>query len=128
MLEMKAKGVLLGAALSLAAVGPAQAFVFNTPNPHVFEPPFGSLFDTRLQDLDAKDSIPFNRALNEGYIKLSDARGKAWKHDDWDFPDAELFKHKARTAARDSLVLPENPLDWELTEGQYAEFVPPATA
>ena len=120
---MKAKGLLFGAVLGLAAVGPAQAFVFNTPNPHVFEAPFGSLFDTRLLNLDAKDSIAFNRVLNEGYIKLSDARGEAWKHGGWDFPDAELFKHKARTAARNSLVLPENPLDWELSEGQYADFV-----
>jgi outer membrane protein OmpA-like peptidoglycan-associated protein len=53
---MKVKGLLFGAVLSLAAVGPAQAFLFNTPNPHVFEAPFGSLFDTRLLNLDAQVS------------------------------------------------------------------------
>ena len=40
----------------------------------------------------------------------------------WNFKDAELFNHKARTAARNSNVLVENHLDWELTEAQHAEF------
>ena len=96
---------------------PAKAFVFNTPNENVFSHPFGSLFDTRSgMDLE-NDGIPFNQGLYTGYVALSDERGDAWWGiNAWDFVDAELFNHKARTAARNSIVLPEHPLDRELSD------------
>ncbi len=122
---MKAKGVLFGLVMTavLMLSAPAGAFVFNTPHPSLFEPPFGSLFDTRLLNLDATDSIPFNQSLNEGYTELSDQRSDAWiDENNWDFVDGELFKHKARTAKRNSIVLPDSPLDRDLTEAQRAEF------
>jgi outer membrane protein OmpA-like peptidoglycan-associated protein len=123
-MNMKAR-FLMGAflALCLSFAGPAQAFVFNTPNEHVFEHPFGSLFDTRLLGIDASDSIAFNQGLAVGYSELSDRDGDQWlETNQWDFLDAELFKHKARTAGRDSLVLPEHPDDRDLEDEQRASF------
>ena len=117
--------VAIGAALilGLGVTGPAQAFVFNTPNEHVFEHPFGSLFDTRLLGIDAVDSVAFNQGLAAGYSELSDRDGNQWLDTNQsDFLDAELFKHKARTAGRDSLVLLEHPDDRDLDEAQRSSF------
>jgi OOP family OmpA-OmpF porin len=123
-MNMKARfwvGALV--ALSVSSAAPAQAFVFNTPNERVFEHPFGSLFDTRLLGIDATDSVAFNQGLAAGYIELSDRDGDQWLDtNQWDFPDAERFKHKARTAGRNSIVLPEHPDDRELEAGERASF------
>ena len=121
---MKAK-IILGAALavSLGYASSAQAVVFNTSNDSVFLPPFGSLFDTRFHNVDAGDSTAFNKGLNEGYIALSDERGEDWfPNTTWDFVDAEHFKHKARTAARNSLVMPDHPDDRDLEDAHYGMF------
>jgi OOP family OmpA-OmpF porin len=123
-MNMKARfwvGAVL--ALGMGFAGKAEAFVFNTPNEHVFEHPFGSLFDTRLLGIDATDSVAFNQTLAAGYSELSDRDGDQWLDaNQWDFPDAERFKHKARTAGRNSVVLPEHPDDRELDEAQRASF------
>ena len=121
---MKSRFVLGAAfALSIGFSGSAGAFVFNTPNERVFEHPFGSLFDTRLLGIDATDSISFNQTLADGYSVRSDIDGTQWfGTNQWDFPDAELFKHKARTAGRDSLVLPEHPDDRDLSDEERAMF------
>src|SRR3546814_10342584 len=52
----------------------------------------------------------------------SDLRSDAWLGADWDFVDGELFNHKARTAKKNSVVLPDAPMDRELTEEQAATF------
>ena len=121
---MKVKGVLFGllTAAVLLVSAPASAMVFNTPHDTLFEPPFGSLFDTRLLNLDAGNSAAFNQSLNEGYLALSDERGNSWKEPNWDFVDAELFKHKARSAARNTSTIPETPHERDLTEAQSATF------
>ena len=122
---MSRYGLLAGAtlALFLGLTGAARAFVFNTPAEHVFEHPFGSLFDTRLLGIDADRSVAFNKALASGYSELSDEDANKWiTSNNWDFPDGELFKHKARTAGRNSLVLPEHPDDRELADEDRAMF------
>ncbi len=104
---------------------PASALVFNADHNNVFVAPFGSLFDTRTEDqaaLDATGSTAFNMALNEGYIELSDDRSDAWTEPNWDFNDGELFKWKARSAARNVNVLAENSKDRDLSDAQRAEF------
>lgn len=122
---MKAKGFVVGAglaaAMSLAA--PAMAITpFNIPGTEFWDHPFGSVFDTRSGlDLEA-NGIAFNQALYSGYEELSEDRSDAWLEADWDFVDGELFNHKARTAKKNSVVLPDEPMDRELTEEQAAEF------
>ncbi|MGD1878491.1 MAG: OmpA family protein [Kiloniellaceae bacterium] len=124
---MKAKGFIVGAglamAVTLAAAAPANALTpFNVPGTGLWDHPFGSVFDTRSGlDLEA-NGIAFNQALYDGYVELSEDRSDAWLGADWDFVDGELFNHKARTANKNSLVLPDEPLDRELTEDQAATF------
>ncbi|MDX1400410.1 MAG: hypothetical protein R3245_00665, partial [Kiloniellales bacterium] len=118
---------ILLASLLLSTVGfagSAQAFIFNATE-HVFEHPFGSLFDTRLHTVDPSSthSIPFERSLAEGYRALSDELGEEWIEDNnWNFDDAEHFKHKARTAIKGSYVSPDHPFDRELSDEQTALF------
>ncbi len=110
--------------LLLGFAGSAQAFVFNASE-RVFEHPFGSLFDTRLHTIDPSSthSVAFESALAEGYRALSDELGDEWIDDNnWNFADAEHFKHKARTAIRGSNVSPDHPFDRELTDEQTAMF------
>ena len=121
---MKARTVLgLGFAAWIGFSGAADAFVFNTPNERVFEHPFGSLFDTRLIGIDASESVAFNQGLSEGYEERSDIDGDQWLFSGQsDFVDAELFKHKARTAARNSLVVVEHPDDRDLSDEERSAF------
>ena len=67
-------GMVLGFALAVVVgfSGPSWAFVFNTPSEHVFEHPFGSLFDTRLHGLGGGGRVAFDRGLSEGYLERSD--------------------------------------------------------
>lgn len=121
---MSAKGLLGGLCtvvmLSLAA--PANALIFNTHADEVFSHPFGSLFDTKSAFGLEATGIPFNRGLYSGYIELSDDRASGWWRGNWDFVDGELFNHKARTAYRNSIVLPETPLDRDLSEEDTQTF------
>ena len=123
--DMKAKGLIvcagLAAAVSMAA--PASAITpFNVPGTELWDHPFGSVFDTRSGlDLEA-NGIAFNQGLQAGYQELSEERSDAWLHADWDFVDGEHFNHKARTAAKNSVVLPDAPMDRELSEEQAATF------
>jgi OOP family OmpA-OmpF porin len=122
---MKAKvfivGATLAAAVSMAA--PANAIMpFNVPGTGLWDHPFGSVFDTRSGlDLEA-NGIAFNQALYEGYVELSEERSDDWLNANWDFVDGELFNHKARTAKKNSVVLPDAPMDRELTEEQAETF------
>jgi len=122
---MKAKGIIVGAGLAVAMsmAAPANAITpFNIPGTDFWDHPFGSVFDTRSGlDLEA-NGIAFNQALYSGYAELSEDRSDAWLGADWDFVDGELFNHKARTAKKNSLVLPEEPMDRELTDEQAATF------
>lgn len=122
---MKAKGIIVGAGLAVAVslAAPANAITpFNVPGTDFWDHPFGSVFDTRSGlDLEA-NGIAFNQALYTGYVELSEDRSDAWLEADWDFVDGELFNHKARTANKNSVVLPDEPMDRELTEEQAATF------
>ncbi|MEO3431491.1 OmpA family protein [Pelagibius sp. CAU 1746] len=122
---MKAKGIIVGAGLAVAVsmAAPANAITpFNVPGTDFWDHPFGSVFDTRSGlDLEA-NGIAFNQGLYAGYVELSEDRSDAWLEADWDFVDGELFNHKARTAYKNSVVLPDAPMDRELTEEQAATF------
>ena len=110
--------------LLLGFSGSAQAFIFNATE-RVFVHPFGSLFDTRLHTIDPSSthSVAFEEALAEGYRALSDELGDEWIDDNnWNFDDAEHFKHKARNAIRGSNVSPDHPFDRKLTDEQTAMF------
>lgn len=122
---MKAKGFIVGAglAVSVSMAAPANAIMpFNIPGTDLWDHPFGSVFDTRSGlDLEA-NGIAFNQGLYAGYVELSEDRSDAWLEADWDFVDGELFNHKARTAKKNSVVLPDAPMDRELTDEQAATF------
>jgi|GEM_PF-561992 len=122
---MKAKAIIVGAGLAVAVsmAAPANAIMpFNVPGTDLWDHPFGSVFDTRSGlDLEA-NGIAFNQGLYEGYAELSEERSDAWLKPDWDFVDGELFNHKARTAKKNSLVLPDEPMDRDLTDDQAATF------
>lgn len=113
----------IAATLAVLLALPAQAFVFNTPGEKsAFQHPFGSLFDTKSGLYDQADGIAFEQGLFVGYSALSDELGNNYLNFDWDFVDAELFNFKARSAAADDIVLPENPLDRDLTEEERTTF------
>jgi OOP family OmpA-OmpF porin len=122
---MMAKGFIAGAGLAIAVTlaAPANALTpFNVPGTGLWDHPFGSVFDTRSGlDLEA-NGIAFNQSLYSGYAELSEDRSDSWLGGNWDFVDGELFNHKARTASKNSLVLPDEPMDRELTEEQAATF------
>lgn len=122
---MMAKGFIVGAGLAVAVslAAPAHAITpFNVPGTDFWDHPFGSVFDTRSGlDLEA-NGIAFNQGLYSGYVELSEDRSDAWLNADWDFVDGELFNHKARTAYKNSVVLPDEPMDRDLTEEQAATF------
>jgi len=122
---MKAKGIIVGAGLAVAVslAAPANAITpFDVPGTGLWDHPFGSVFDTRSGlDLEA-NGIAFNQALYSGYAELSEDRSDGWLGADWDFVDGELFNHKARTAQKNSIVLPDEPMDRDLTEEQAATF------
>ena len=122
---MMAKGFIVGAGLAIAVsvAAPANAITpFNVPGTDFWDHPFGSVFDSRSGlDLEA-NGIAFNQALYSGYVELSEDRSDGWLGADWDFEDGELFNHKARTASKNSVVLPDEPSDRKLTEEQAATF------
>ena len=122
---MKATGIIVGAGLAVAVslAAPANAITpFNVPGTGLWDHPFGSVFDTRSGlDLEA-NGIAFNQGLYEGYAELSEERSDAWLGADWDFVDGELFNHKARTAKKNSVVLPDAPMDRDLTDDEAATF------
>lgn len=123
--DMKARGFIVGAGLAVAVslAAPANAITpFNVPGTDFWDHPFGSVFDTRSGlDLEA-NGIAFNQGLYAGYAELSEERSDAWTGADWDFVDGELFNHKARTAYKNSVVLPDAPMDRDLTDEQAATF------
>lgn len=123
--DMMAKGIIVGAgmAVAISMAAPAYAITpFNIPGTDFWDHPFGSVFDTRSGlDLEA-NGIAFNQGLYAGYAELSENRSDAWLGADWDFVDGELFNHKARTAKKNSVVLPDAPMDRDLTDEQAATF------
>ena len=118
---MKAKGLALGACLVFAASAAANAELrieALTPPLPLTIVGWGA-FDTHsAEELEAA-GIEFSNALHAGYMDLSDDRRLA---SDPDFKDAEHFNQKARTAARRSSVLPDEPTDRELSDSQRSVF------
>ncbi|MHA1152916.1 MAG: OmpA family protein [Alphaproteobacteria bacterium] len=88
---MKAKGLVIGAALALALSAPVKA------DP-IFDTSSGIGLDT--------SGTAFMNALYEGYEALSQQRNS-----DFDRFDAEHFNHKARRAARRSSTMPDEIMD-----------------
>ncbi|MFD2203973.1 OmpA family protein [Kiloniella antarctica] len=106
---MKTKSFLFGAVAAVIAVAPANAGPLDAI--------FGGLFDTdSAQGLEV-EGVQFSNALYDGYLALSEERD-----DNWDLVDAEHFNHKARTAARRSSVLPDEPDDRWLRDEQKPQF------
>jgi len=100
--DMKAKGLLFGAMVVAALATPAQAdFIFDKSSGI---------------GLDA-NGIAFMNGLYAGYVDLSKARSAAY-----DPFDGEHFNHKARTAARRSVVDPDWIVDRELRDEDAAEL------
>ncbi|MCZ4280669.1 OmpA family protein [Kiloniella laminariae] len=95
---MKTKSFLFGAVAAVIAAAPANAGPLDAV--------FGGLFDTDSAQDREVTGIQFSNALYDGYLALSDERDS-----NWDLLDAEHFNHKARTAARRSSVLPDEPDD-----------------
>ncbi len=88
---MKAKGLIIGAALALALSAPVKA---------------DPIFDHATgMGLDASGTA-FMNALYEGYVALSQDRDA-----DFDLLDTEHFNHKARRAARRSSTMPDELMD-----------------
>ncbi len=103
---MKAKGLLLGAAVIAALAFPAQAIAQSS-----------SIYDkTSGLELDA-NGIAFMNGLYAGYVDLSKARLASS-----DSIDSEHFNHKARRAARRSATNPDWVTDRELSDADVTEL------
>ena len=103
---MKAKGLLLGAAVIAALAFPAQA---NAQASSIYDKTSGL-------ELDA-NGIAFMNGLYAGYVDLSKARSASS-----DSIDGEHFNHKARRAARRSAANPDWVTDRELRDADVAEL------
>ncbi len=120
---MKAKQFLLGAcvasAVSSAAISSAGADIrIETLTPPLPLTIIGwTAYDPNSAEGLEANGIAFSNALYDGYLDLSAARRAAW-----DPKDGEHFNHKARTAARRSLVLPDWPTDRDLSDSDRAVF------
>ena len=99
---MKAKGLVIGAALALALSAPVKA------DP-IFDDTSGIGLDT--------SGIAFMNGLYEGYEALSLERGAVT-----DLLDAEHFNHKARRAARRSSTMPDELMDRLLRPADMADL------
>jgi OOP family OmpA-OmpF porin len=120
-LVMKAKGLALGACLVFAASTAANAELkieALTPPLPLTIVGWGSFDTNSAKELEAA-GIEFSNALHAGYIDLSNSRKSA---PDPDFKDSEHFNHKARTAARRSSVLPDEPTDRDLSDSERGIF------
>jgi OOP family OmpA-OmpF porin len=79
--------------------------------------PFTGIHDT-YSGMDLKaEGIEFDNVLYAGYVKLSRDRRAGW-----DLRDAELFNHKARTAARRSAIQPDSIDDRKLAEADAKDL------
>ncbi len=99
---MKAKGLIIGAALALALSAPVKA-----------DPIFDDTSGIGLET----SGTAFMNALYEGYEALSLERGSAT-----DLLDAEHFNHKARRAARRSSTMPDELMDRLLRPGDMGDL------
>ena len=99
---MKAKGLIIGAALALALSAPVKA------DP-IFDDTSGIGLDT--------SGTAFMNGLYEGYEALSLERGAVT-----DLLDAEHFNHKARRAARRSSTMPDELMDRLLRPADMADL------
>ncbi|MEE8504677.1 MAG: OmpA family protein [Kiloniellales bacterium] len=100
--DMKAKGLVIGAALALALSAPVKA------DP-IFDDTSGIGLDT--------SGTAFMNALYQGYEALSLERGSAT-----DLLDAEHFNHKARRAARRASTMPDELMDRLLRPADMADL------
>ena len=102
---MKAKGLVIGAALALALSAPVKADI-------VFDDSTGIGVET--------SGTAFMNGLHEGYEALSLERGAVV-----DLVDAEHFNHKARRAARRSSTMPDELMDRLLRPADMGDLRPP---
>lgn len=120
---MKARVLILAACMAVAAVSLTAAVARAELRVEALEPPLPLTivgwfaFDPNSSEgLDAT-GIAFSNALYDGYRELSKERRAAP-----DPRDGEYFNHKARTAARRSVVQPDWPSDRELSEEDASVF------
>ena len=122
---MKANGLVWGACLVFAATTAANAEVrIESLTPPLEETIVGwNAYDkVSARELEAS-GIAFSNALLSGYNDLSESRRTGATTNGWRDPkDAEHFNQKARTAARRSSVLPDEPTDRDLSDQQRGIF------
>lgn len=106
---MTVKRFLLGACMALAIPASAQAGPFDGFMVGIFDTDSGFNLETT--------GIVFSNTLNDGYQDLSASRTSSV-----DLHDGELFNHKARTAARRSVVIPDEISDRHLEDDDRAEL------
>ena len=116
---MKANGLVLGACMAFAVSSAAYADVrIESLTPPLELTIVGwNAFDKDSASELEPAGIEFSNALYSGYNDLSIGREAAP-----DPKDAEHFNHKARTAARRSEVLPDEPTDRDLSDRQRDVF------
>lgn len=120
---MKARFLIRAACMAFAVTTLATASARAEVRVEALDPPLPLTvvgwfaFDpTSSEDL-ATSGIAFSNALYDGYSDLSKERRAAP-----DPRDGEYFNHKARTAARRSVVQPDWPSDRELSEEDNSVF------
>lgn len=120
---MKARVLMTAATLAVAVVALAATGARAELRIEALDPPLPLTlvgwfaFDPDTSEELETSGIAFSNALYDGYSELSKARRAAP-----DPKDGELFDHKARTAARRSVVQPDWPSDRDLSEEDRSVF------
>jgi len=120
---MKARFLSLAAALAVAIAASATSAARAEVRVEALDPPLPLTivgwfaFDPTSSEGLEPSGIAFSNALYDGYSELSKARRAAP-----DPKDGEYFNHKARTAARRSVVLADWPSDRDLSGEDAAVF------
>lgn len=104
---MTVKRWLMGACFAVAIPATAHAGPFDGFMVGIFDTDSGFNLNT--------SGIVFMNTLNDGYMGLSDSRSSSF-----DLHDGEHFNHKARTAARRSMVPMDEVSDRDLEDGDRA--------
>ena len=106
---MNVKRCLLGACVAIALPAGAQAGPLDGFMVGIFDTDSGFGLET--------SGIVFMNTLNDGYMNLSTSRTSAV-----DLHDGEHFNYKARSAARRSVVIPDEITDRELNDDDRDEL------
>ena len=120
---MKVRFLLVAAAMAFAVAVSAATDARAKVSIEALDPPLPLTgvgwfaYDPNSSEGMETSGIAFSNALYDGYSELSKARRAAP-----DPGDGEYFNHKARTAARRSVVQPDWPSDRELSDEDRSVF------